>query len=439
MNVAQPRIVILGAGFGGLYTTLDLVKRLRRAHLDAEITLLDRNNYFLFSPLLHEVTVDMVGVDHVVHPVRQFLRGMPVAFHETTVEAVDLEQRLVQTGIGDFPYDYLVLGLGSVTNYFGNPTLAYATFPLKTLGDAYRLRNHLITMFETASAMTDPEQRRQALTFVQVGAGYTGIEIITEIHDLFHESLLPLYPNIRPDEIRMVLLDALPALPSPSNAQLAASVMQTLTEKGIDVHFNAVVKDCGRGWLETATGERIATNTVIWAAGVTTNPVLAALQVPHGPQKRVQADSTLALAGYPGVFAIGDCACVLDANGKPLPMTAQVANQQAPVLAENLVRAIQGKPLKNFTYHRLGELASLGTYNAVADLGPVKLKGFLAWWIWRTVYLAKMPWWGDKFRIAADWTLDLFFPRDTSRIEITSCAACPNGECPGQRQRHDEK
>ena len=420
-DTAIPQILILGAGFAGLYLTLRLAARLRGR---AEITLVDRNNYFLFSPLLHEVMVGMVEMHHAVHPIRRFLRGLPVRFVEAAVEEIDLEAKTVDTSAGSFAYDYLVLGLGSVTNDFGMEQVARYAFPLKTIAEAFRLRNHILTLFERAANTTDPEERRRLLTFVQAGAGLTGLETITELHDFLHESLRKDYPMIRPEEIRLVLIDGLPELQAPSHPTLARRTLRLLQRKGIELRFKTLVKDAGPGWVACRDGAVIPTHTLIWTAGVCASPSIAALPVEKGSQQRVKVLPTLQLPAYPEVLALGDCAYCTDENGRPLPTTAQVANQQAPVAAANLLRLLAGSPPQPFTYRRMGELASLGTANAIAELGPVTVSGFLAWWIWRTIYLAKMPRWADRVHIAADWSMDLFLPRDTSRIEVAPCPAC---------------
>ena len=428
------RIVILGAGFGGLYTALRLAKRLRRAKQLVDITLIDRNNYFLFSPLLHEVIPAMVEMHHVVHPIRHALAHSPVRFHETEVQHVDLVRKSVQTTIGDFSYDYLVLALGSVTNFFSQDALAQHAFPLKTLVHAVRLRNHLLTMLEAASNTADRAERRRLLTVVQVGAGFTGLETITEIHDFLHAALRRDYPQLEADDLRLLLIDALPALTAPSDGKLADYTMRLLSRKGIESRFTTSVSDAGAGWVTLSTGERLETNTLIWSAGVTANPIVRTLPVEHGSGLRLTVLPSLQLPAFPEVFALGDAALVLE-HGLPLPTTAQVANQQAPVVADNLLALLQGKPTRAFKFQRLGELASLGAYHAIAEMGPLRFHGWLAWWIWRTVYLLKMPWWEARVHIAADWTLDLFFPRDTSRIDLGPCAQCPLDACPGHRDR----
>lgn len=429
---SKPRIVVLGAGFGGLFTTLRLEQKLKRARISANITLLDKNNFFLFSPLLHEMTAEMVEMHHVVHPIRQLLRKTSVHFQETTIKSIDLNARVIHTTLGETPYDYLVMAMGSVTHYFEKPNLLRFTFPLKGLGEAVRLRNHIISQFEIASQVTDPIARQQLLTFVQVGAGYTGLETITDMHDLIHRSLLRDYRSIHSDEVRIILVDASPTLRVPNHTGLARYTLNVLQRKGIELRFDMRVNDAGPGWLELTTGERIATKTVVWTAGVTTNPVIAALPVQKGAQQRVMVRDTLQLLDFPEVFALGDCAFSSCRQGQALPTTAQVADQQAKVTAANVLRLCTNKPLRPFTYLQLGQLASLGTYNAIADIGPFKFHGFFAWWLWRTVYLLKMPWWSDRLRIAADWTLDLFFPLDTSRIEVIPSSHCPFADCDGQ-------
>jgi NADH dehydrogenase len=378
--------------------------------------------------LLHEVAVEMVAMHHVVHPVRQALRGTGVRFTEAAVRGIDLATRTVTTEHGTVGYDYLVLGLGSETNYFGIEGAARHSFPLKSLGEAYRLRNHLISMFEAASRTTDPEQRRALLTIVQAGAGFTGVEAITEIHDMIAEALLRDYPSIRHDDVRLLLVDALDDLPCPMDRGLAARTRSLIEHKGIELHLNTRITGAGPGWV-ALDGTRVPTHTLIWAAGVCASPLVAGLPVAHGSGGRAVVHPTLQLPEYPEVLALGDCACCLDGDGPPLPTTAQVANQQAPVGADNLVRLLRGEAPAPFRYRRMGELASLGAYRAVAQLGPLKLHGFLAWWVWRTIYLMKMPQWGDRVRIAADWTLDFFFSRDTSRVEIADCPGCTLPDC----------
>ena len=429
-TIPRKRIVVLGGGFGGLYTIRDLTRKLRCVWHEVEIILIDQHNYFLFSPLLHEVMVEMVDMHHVVHPLRQSLRGLPVRYHETPVMQINLHEKTVLTGIGEIGYDYLVIALGSITQYFGMEDVQCYSFPLKTMGHAVRLRNHVLSMLESASNASDPAERQRMLTFVQVGAGYTGLETITELRDFVHDCVRKDYPELSPDQLRFMLVDALPAIPVPLHTSLTTCTLDHLCKKEIAVSMRTAVSKAGRGWVEFANGQVVDTYTVIWTAGVSANPVLANLAVPKGSLGRLLVTPSLQLADFPEVFALGDCACCIGDDGKPLPPTAQVVNQQAPVTAENIYRMLYRLPLKTFHFKHLGELASLGEYCAVAELGSVRLSGFVAWLVWRTIYLMKMPWWNDRLRIAIDWMLDFFMRRDTSRIEVgASCSECAIHAC----------
>lgn len=422
----QPRILILGAGFGGLYLVRYLVKKLARARLPADITLIDRNNYFFFIPLLHEALVQRVGMHHILHPIRQSLRRLPVTFQETEVTGVDLAARTVQTQQGTFAYDYLVLALGSVTNYVRNPHYARYSFPIKSPHDAYRLRNHVITMFRMAAETRDAEQRRQLLTFVLVGAGYTGQETVTELHDLIHASLLRDYPTVRRKEIRLLLVDGHADLPAPPHRGLAKQALRTLQRKGIEVRFNTRAKDAGPGWVEFADGERINTNTLIWATGVQANPIVDPLPALKGSMGRLQVRPTLQLPDNPEVLVLGDCAYFKADDRPALPPTAQVANQQAATAADNLLRLLSGRPPAPFHYHQKVELATLGPFQGVAEIGRLHFHGFLAWLAINVIYLYILPCWRERARIATDWGINLFFPPDTSRIDAESCPTPPS-------------
>ncbi|HEY3418097.1 MAG TPA: NAD(P)/FAD-dependent oxidoreductase [Armatimonadota bacterium] len=417
----HPRIVIIGAGFGGLYLVRYLVKMLARQRLAADITLLDRNNYFFFIPLLHEAMSGKVEMRHILHPLRQSLRRLPVTFHQTEVEGVDLEARTVRTRAGDFPYDFLAFTPGSVTNYFGNAQFQQVGFSMKSPDDAYRLRNHVIAMFEEAAETSDEDRRRQRLTFVMVGAGYTGQEVITELYDLIHTSLLRDYPMIKPAEIRLMMIDGHPDLPMPPNKGLARKALRTLRRKGIDLRFKAHAQEAGPGWVELADGERINTETLIWAAGVLANPLVDDLPGEKASMHRVPVLPTLQLPEHPEVLVLGDCAFFTTGEGKTLPPTAQVANQQGWAAAKNLVRLILRRPPVPFRYRHKVELETLGRYQAVSEVGAFRCSGLLGWFVLRVVYQYILPCWRERFRVAADWTLNLFFPPDSSCIKAESC------------------
>lgn len=412
------KILILGAGFGGLYLVRRLARGLARARLRAEITLVDRNNYSLFIPLLHEAMVERVEMHHILHPIRQTLRRLPVTFRETEVEGIDLAARQVHTRAGILSYDYLVLALGSVANYFGNEHFARYSLPMKTPDDAYRLRSHVIDTFRQAAEATDPERRRQLLTFVIVGAGYTGQEVATELHDLIHASLLRDYPEIHPDEVRLIVVDGHPGLPVPPNKGLARHALHVLQRKGIELRFNTRAKDAGPGWVELGD-ERIPTGSLIWTSGVQANPVAASLPGEKGSMGRLPVLPTLQLPGHPEVFVIGDNA-YLKAGEHALLPTAQVAGQEGTATADNLLRLLQGDALRPFQYHQKVEIETLGSYDAVTEVGKLHFHGVLGWLILNVIYLYIQYCWRERFRIASDWTLNLFFPPDTYRVKSES-------------------
>ncbi|MHB9130172.1 MAG: NAD(P)/FAD-dependent oxidoreductase [Armatimonadota bacterium] len=421
---ATPKIVILGAGFGGWYLVRYLARGIRRARITAEITLIDRNNYFFFIPLLHEAMVGHVEMHHILHPIRQSLRRLPVIFRQTEVKGIDLAARTVTTRNSTLTYDYLVLALGSVTNYFNNEQFARYGFPMKSPDDAYRLRSHVVTMFEKAAESDDTELRRQLLTFVMVGAGYTGQETVTELYDLIHTSLLPDYPQICPEEIHLLLVDGHPNLPMPPDAALARQALHVLQRMGIEIHLNTRAKDAGPGWVEFADGERINTGTLIWAAGVRANPIVDSMPGEKRSMNRIPVLPTLQLPDHPEVFVLGDCAYFKTSDRHALPPTAQVANQQAVTAAKNLMHLLTGRPPVPFRYHHKVELETLGRYKAVSQVGSLRFHGFLGWFILRIIYLYILPCWRERFRIASDWTLNLFFPPDTYCITRESGVNC---------------
>lgn len=424
----NPRILILGAGFGGWYLVRDLIKRLARARLHADITLIDRQNYFFFIPLLHEALIARVGMHHILHPIRQTLRRLPVTFIEREVVGIDLHARVVQTSEANYGYDYLVIALGSVTNYVHNPHFAKYSFPMKSPDDAYRLRNHIIACFRTASAIDDPGRRRQLLTFVTVGAGYTGQETLTELYDFIHASLLQDYRSIRPEEIRLLLIDGHPDLPVPPHRGLAKRALQVLQYKGIDVRFNTRAKDAGPGWIEFSTGEHVASDTVIWATGVQANPLVDLLPTPKGSMGRLHVRPTLQLPDFPEVFVLGDCAYFPTGEHTALPPTAQVANQQAAMVAENLVYSLNNRSPAPFKYRQKVDLATLGSYNGVAEIGSFRCHGLLAWFAINVIYLYILPCWRERIRIAADWLINVFAPPDTSSITAESATASQSSQ-----------
>ena len=409
------RILILGGGFGGLYTALELEKRLAKRP-NVEVTLVNRENFFLFTPMLHEVAAGDLDLTNIVNPVRKLLRK--VNFFEGEVEAIDLDNLKVVVSHGfdrhthELEFDQIVLGLGSSTNFFGLPGLEEHALTMKSLSDAINLRNRLIALLEEADTeCVDSTNRNALLTFVVAGGGFAGVETIGGINDFVRECLR-FFSNIRQENIRMVLVHPGPVVLPELSSSLGQYTQETLIRKGIDIRVNTRVEGYVDGAVVLSDGTTLATHTLIWTAGTTPHSLLAAL--PCAKERgRLLVEDTLEVRGAPGVWAIGDCALVPDRNtGKYCPPTAQHALREGKVLAHNLLATIGGTSKKSFSFATLGQLAAIGHRTGVANILGKNFQGFIAWWLWRTIYLSKLPRLEKKVRVALDWTLDLLFSKD---------------------------
>jgi NADH dehydrogenase len=417
---ARARIVILGGGFGGVYTALELEKRLG-ARDDFEIALVNRENYFVFQPMLPEVISGTIGLTDVVSPIRRLLPR--TTLHLRDVEAVDLERRVVVLSPGFRPhsheigYEHLVLALGNVTDFRGLTGLPEHALPFKNLGDALTLRNHVIRgLAEAAVEDHDADLRRELLTFVVAGGGFSGVEVAAELND-FVRAVLPQYPNLRQQELRVVLLHSqdriLPEMAEP----LALFAQRLLTKRGVQLRLKTRLAAATGTAAVLAGGERIPTRTLVSTVPSSPHPLVEQLPLPR-QRGRVVTTGTLEVEGHPGVWAVGDCAQVTTPDGAVAPPTAQHATREGTLVAENIVASLRGGPRKAFTFRGLGKMGSLGHRSAVAEVFGVRLSGFLAWWLWRTVYLMKMPGWGRRLKVAVDWTLDLVLPPDLVQLRI---------------------
>ena len=412
-------IVILGGGFGGLTTALELEKVLARRS-DLQVTLVNRENFFLFTPMLHEVAASDLDVTHIVNPVRKLLKR--VRFFEGEVTAVDLENKTVSVVHTDgshgheLAYDQLVLGLGSVTNFFGLPGLAERAFTMKSLGDALSLRNRLIANLEAADFECAAGSREPLLTVVVAGGGFAGVETAAGTFDFIHEAL-PFYPHVSASLIRMVLVHPGPYLLPELGEKLGRYAGGVLESRGIEVRLQTRVKAVTSSGVELSSGERIQTNTVVWTAGSSAHPLLETLPLKKD-KGRLVTDEFLRVAGASGLWAIGDCALIPDrARGGYFPPTAQHALREGSILARNLVSTVEGRPLSAFVFTTLGQLAAIGKRRGVARVLGMNFSGFFAWWLWRTIYLAKLPRFEKKVRVALDWTLDLVFSKDLVQLQ----------------------
>lgn len=411
------RVVILGAGFGGLFTALELDRQLRR-ETGVDVRLLDARNFHLFSPMLHEVTSGIIEPRHVVWPIRALSRKTQLTFEAREVRSIDLEGRKVLTDYGDVGYDYLVIALGSVTNYFGISGAEDKAFNFKTLKDAVRLRNHILEMFERAVLEREAARRRRLLTFALVGAGCTGVELATELHDMVRKALARHYPHLDVREVRIVVAEATGRIIPCVSDRLANLALEKLIRKGIEVRRHAPVVRVTDGTIELADGEVIRTETVIWTAGVKANPIVEALPVEKDKLGRVVVNEYLELPAFSGIFAIGDCAHFRDPGLQDaLPPTAQVAVQQARCLADNIARELRGERKEPFVYQHLGDLVSLGAADGVAEIAGLAFSGLPAWLLWRSIFLAKLLGWKNRIRVALDWIISSLFQRDLAKLD----------------------
>jgi NADH:quinone reductase (non-electrogenic) len=415
----KTNVVIIGGGFAGLYTALGLEKLLKR-ETSVTVTLLNSENFFLFTPMLPETGASSIATRHIVSPLRKLLRH--TRFAEVTVEAINLDSRLVSarhslTGAAlEFGYDHLVLALGGVTNYFGVTGAAEHSIPFKTLGDAIYVRNHTIDKLEEAAV--EPEKGEQLLNFVVVGGGLTGVEVSGALNDFVRDAA-KYYPEIDPKQIRLMLIEAGPRLMPEMNEELALFAEKIMRKRGIDVRTRTSVVKVEEDGFELSTGERIKSGTIIWGAGVAPNPLIATLDVPK-ERGRMRVNEYLEVEGQTNVWALGDCAHIPDPRtGKPHPPTAQHAVREGQRVARNIAATFRIGYREPFDYRTMGQMAIVGERTGVADVMGLRFSGLFAWFLWRTYYLMRIPQLEKKVRVVLDWTFDLFFTRDLVQLAVT--------------------
>ena len=409
-----PRIVILGGGFGGLQCALELEKSLARPGL-AQVTLVNRDNFSLFTPMLHEVAASDLDLTHIVNPIRKLLKQ--VRFFNGEIVGVDTLRRVVRVSHGErhhdheLPYDHLVVALGSVTNYAGIPGLETHALAMKSLGDAAILRNRLISALEQADVERHAGARRHLLTVVVAGGGFAGVETIAGVNDFLRHALR-WYPSIRASELRMLLVHSGELILPELGPQLGAYAQRKLAERGVEILTRSRVAAYEDGAVVLKDGTSVSASTLVWTAGTAPNPLLA--QLPgRDARGRLAVDAYLRVPEVPGLWAVGDAASVPDGDSdQPCPPTAQHALRQGRQLAKNIAATVRGQALRPFRFRSPGALAAIGRRTGVARVFGMNFSGFLAWWMWRTVYLTKLPRFEKKLRVVLDWTLDLLFTKD---------------------------
>lgn len=402
-STSAPRVIVVGAGFGGLAA----VKALSKAPVD--VLLVDQHNFHLFTPLLYQVASSLLDPSQIAYPTRALARRLKNArFRLGTVRSVDLEKRLVVVDDEELAYDYLILAAGSVNDYFGNDSIAARTFPLKSLDQALTLRYHILGQFEHASATTDPAERRRLMSFAIVGGGPTGVEYAGALSELIHLVLRKDFPELDMSEVRIVLIDGQSLLLPEFRVASRKAAGQALARKQVTLSLAALVTEVDAAGVHLADGRVIEAGTVVWTAGVRAADLTRTLGLDLGRRGQVPVLPTLQVRGHPEVFAIGDLAAV-PIDGKPLPMVSPVAIQEGDQAARNVIAALEGRPLSPFKYHNRGIMATIGRNQAVAELGPLRFTGFLAWLVWLFVHLALLIGFRNRIMALLSWGIDYFF------------------------------
>ena len=458
------KIVILGGGFGGVYTlkylhkffhTRGLTRISTRINADVKLVLVNRKNYFLFTPLLHEFATGSVSLENLVEPIREIIKCCDYEFIHGEVKRIDLENKIVELNENKIDYDYLIIALGSKTNFYNIPGAEENSFTLKSLDDAIRLRNHFIHMFEKyandiypnnlpnklpessdrifgqnsgntfgphsgnknifGSNLGNKQHSSAELTFVIVGGGATGVELAGEMSDYFYKTFSKFYPKEIISKVKIILIEKGNELIPQFSTKLRKIAFEVLKKKNVEVILGKGVKEVGKDFIKLDDETIIKTKTVIWTAGIEPNLPEIIGNIEKDSKGRLIVNEYLQVKNYDNVFAVGDVCCFVQ-NQKPLPQLAQVAVRQAKAVAKNVFNLIQNKPLEKFVYRHQGDLISLGRFFAIGEIKNFTFSGFFAWILWRGVYLSKLISSKDKIKTFIDWLLDFFYPRDITEI-----------------------
>jgi len=429
----KKKIVILGSGFAAVECARQLEAEFGKDP-GIELVMIGEDNFLLFTPMLPQVASGMIETRHIVFPIRTICKK--TKFYEGRIKNIDPYGKLVTIwGTGDkrsisIHYDFLVVALGSETNFFGMADVEKNAYTMKTLNDAVMLRNRVIDMFEQAENETNPILRKSFLNFVVVGGGFAGIETAGELMDLLLDAR-KYYPTIHKEDLKVIVLEAMGEILPGFNKKLADFAKKKLIERGIDIQLKKAVTsfdgnevtiktldETPKDSIDQSEVESIITKTLIWTAGVT--PANTIKRSMFKTEKgKIIINNFLEVPKFPGVFAIGDCALFIDPiTNRPFPPTAQIAEAQAKMAAKNLISLIQNSEQEKFVYHSKGQMAIIGKRSGIATFLGVNISGFVAWLIWRNVYLSKIPTFDKKTRVFLDWIIDLFFDRDISRLKL---------------------
>src|SRR5947207_9829832 len=419
----KKRIVILGGGFGGVYAAMHLEKLLARQSA-VEISLVSRDNFFLFTPMLHEIAASDLEITNIVNPLRKLLRKVEVLVGD--VNEIDLPNKRVLISRGyrndskQIDYDHLVIALGSITNFYDIPGLAGLAVAMKSLRDAIQLRAQIIRHLEEANSECNLADRQSLLTFVVAGGGFAGVETVAALNDFVREAL-PFYPNLSEDMLRVMLVHSGPAILPELGESLGRYAEKVLARRGVEIRLTTRVKSMTENSVFLVDSVAIPSRTLVWTAGTVPSPLIFSLPCKK-ERGRIRVNQFLQVSDWPDVWAVGDCAFVPDIrnSGMSHPPTAQHAIREGKIVAQKIAAALLGRPLKSFSFRTIGLLASIGRRTGVARIFGFNFSGFFAWWMWRTIYLSKLPGLDKKVRVAFDWTLDLIFPKDVCAVHDLS-------------------
>lgn len=415
-NTGQPHVVIVGAGFGGLRAARALSKK------PVKVTLIDRNNYHLFQPLLYQVATAGLSPDEIAYPIRAILRKQRnLTFLMDEVIEIDLNRSKVITNKSSLEFDYLILAVGSETNFFHNEMIEKYGYGLKDLQEAQAIRNHILNQYEKASVEEDDDVKKSLLTFVVVGGGPTGVEMagaIAELVRVMHKD----YPRLDREFGRVILLEGFDRLLTNLSNKSSQATLEALKNKNVQVRFGAMVENFDGKVIFLKGGDLIFSYTLIWAAGVQAANLVNNLSNEKAPQKRVKVLSTLQLPQNKNVFLIGDAAYLEDSDGHASPMVAPVAMQQADHAVRNVMRLIESVPLQSFRYRDMGSMATIGRNQAVAELFGLRLQGWFAWLTWLFVHLMQLVGFRNRLVVLINWAWQyLFYDRAVRLIEKVEC------------------
>jgi NADH:ubiquinone reductase (H+-translocating) len=406
-----PHVVIIGAGFGGLNAAQHLAKA------PVQVTLINRQNYHLFQPLLYQVAIARLLPSQIAYPLRTIYRKQKnLTFQMGEVNGIDFEERYIKLNGSVIAYDYLIIAVGAETNFFGMKTIQENGFQLKDIPSAIQTRNHLLKMFEQASREADPEKRRAMLTFVVVGGGPTGVETAGALAELISQVMVKDYPDLDLNEARVVLLEANDHLITAYPHDLRHATFDLLHRKHVDILLKAKLAEYDGERVSLSDGSQIPSHTLIWTAGVKAAELLEVLQVERASAGRVRVEPTLQLPQHPEVFVIGDAAFLLDETALPLPMLSTVAIQQGKQAAQNIKHMLGGREPKRFHYKDPGLLATVGHNAAVARIWGISFSGFIAWMIWVFLHIYRLIGFRNRILVFINWAWDYVFRENQVRL-----------------------